>query len=107
MDALDQLRAGAREAMRQMMERFGQGEGEGMSDEAFNGEREDDRRDPLGRNPEGDGTSLSDAFQRIPGIGEGQVLRSQEILDELIRRLGERSRPAAERDYLERLLRRF
>jgi uncharacterized protein (TIGR02302 family) len=107
MEALDQLRAGAREAMRQMMERFGQGEGEGMSDEAFNGEREEDRRDPLGRNPEGDGTSLSDAFQRIPGIGEGQVLRSQEILDELIRRLGERSRPAAERDYLERLLRRF
>ncbi|MBI1246006.1 MAG: DUF4175 family protein [Alphaproteobacteria bacterium] len=29
------------------------------------------------------------------------------MLDELIRRLGERTRPAAERDYLERLLRRF
>jgi hypothetical protein len=107
MDALDQLRAGAREALRQMMERFGQGEGEGMGDEAF-GEREQaDQRDPLGRNPEGDGTSLSDNFQRIPGVGEGQLLRSQEILDELIRRLGERTRPTAERDYLERLLRRF
>ncbi len=107
MDALDQLRNGAREAMRQMMQRFGQAQGEGMGDEAFNGEQQPDQRDPLGRNPEGDGTSLSDAFQRIPGIGEGQLLRSQEILDELIRRLGERSRPATERDYLERLLKRF
>jgi uncharacterized protein (TIGR02302 family) len=107
MDALDQLRNGAREAMRQMMQRFGQAQGEGMGDEAFNGEQQADQRDPLGRNPEGDGTSLSDAFQRIPGIGEGQILRSQEILDELIRRLGERGRPTVERDYLERLLRRF
>jgi hypothetical protein len=54
-----------------------------------------------------DGTSLSDSFQRIPGIGEGAMARSQEILDELIRRLGERTRPTVERDYLERLLRRF
>jgi hypothetical protein len=43
----------------------------------------------------------------VPQVGEGQLLRSQEILDELIRRLGERSRPTVERDYLERLLRRF
>ncbi|MBL8806448.1 MAG: TIGR02302 family protein, partial [Rhodospirillales bacterium] len=89
MDALDQLRQGAREAMREMMQRFGraEGEGQGSPDDAF-GDQQADQRDPLGRNPEGDGTSLSDSFQRIPGIGEGQVQRSQEILDELIRRLG-------------------
>jgi hypothetical protein len=106
MEALDQLRQGAREAMRQMMERFGQAQGEGAPDDAF-GDQQADQRDPLGRNPEGDGTSLSDSFQRIPNIGEGQLMRSQEILDELIRRLGERQRPATERDYLERLLKRF
>ncbi|MBI1246001.1 MAG: TIGR02302 family protein [Alphaproteobacteria bacterium] len=108
MDALDQLKQGARDAMREMMQRFGraEGEGEGAPDDAF-GDQQADQRDPLGRNTEGNGTSMSESYQRIPGVGEGQVQRSQEILDELIRRLGERTRPAAERDYLERLLRRF
>ena len=56
---------------------------------------------------DGNNGTMTDAFQRIPGLGEGQIMRSQEILDELIRRLGERARPEGERDYLERLLRRF
>lgn len=106
MDALDQLRAGAREAMRQMMERFGQEQGEGAGDDAF-GDQTASERDPAGRDLEGNNGNLTDAFQRIPGLGEGQLQRSQEILDELIRRLGERARPDTERDYLERLLRRF
>jgi uncharacterized protein (TIGR02302 family) len=106
MDALDQMRAGARQAMREMMERFGQGEGEGAGDDAF-GDQQASERDPAGRDLEGNNGNLTDAFQRIPGLGEGQIQRSQEILDELIRRLGERTRPDAERDYLERLLRRF
>jgi uncharacterized protein (TIGR02302 family) len=110
MDALDQMRRGAGEAMRQMMERFGQGpgEGEGAGDDAF-GDRNNADLDPAGRDMEGNNGNLTDAFQRIPGIGEGQLQRSQEILDELIRRLGQRTRPGAdtERDYLERLLRRF
>jgi len=46
-------------------------------------------------------------FCRIGLDKEGAMARSQEILDELNRRLGERTRPMAERDYLERLLRRF
>lgn len=106
MDALDQMRAGAREAMRQMMERFGQEQGEGAGDDAF-GDQQASERDPAGRDLEGNNGNLTDAFQRVPGLGEGQLQRSQEILDELIRRLGERTRPDAERDYLERLLRRF
>ena len=35
------------------------------------------------------------------------VQRSREILDELLRRAGERFRPSLERDYIERLLKRF
>jgi len=110
MEALDQLRAGAREAMRQMMERFGQqqgqGQGEGQGEDAF-GDQQTSERDPAGRDLDGNNGTMTDAFQRIPGLGEGQIMRSQEILDELIRRLGERARPEGERDYLERLLRRF
>jgi hypothetical protein len=106
MEALDQMRSAARDAMRQMMERFGQAEGEGAGEDAFNQQQAEDR-DPLGRGPDGSNGTLSDSYQRVPQVGEGQLLRSQEILDELIRRLGERSRPTVERDYLERLLRRF
>jgi hypothetical protein len=106
MEALDQMRSAARDAMNQMMERFGQAEGEGAGDDAFN-QAQDENRDPLGRGPDGANGTMSDTFQRVPQVGEGQLLRSQEILDELIRRLGERNRPTVERDYLERLLRRF
>ena len=60
-----------------------------------------------------------DIFGRSPGgarglgIGEveipdqGKLRRASEILEELRRRAGERSRPEAELDYIERLLRRF
>jgi hypothetical protein len=106
MEALDQLRSGAREAMRQMMDRFGQQQGEGAGEDAF-GDQQASERDPVGRDVDGNNGTMTDAFQRIPGLGEGQLMRSQEILDELIRRLGERSRTEGERDYLERLLRRF
>ena len=37
----------------------------------------------------------------------GSLQRAQEILDELRRRAAERSRPADELDYIDRLLRRF
>ena len=60
-----------------------------------------------------------DIFGRSPGgrrgLGVGEVeipderelRRASEILEELRRRAGERSRPEAELDYIERLLRRF
>jgi len=60
-----------------------------------------------------------DIFGRSPGgarglgVGEvelpeqGELRRAGEILEELRRRAGERSRPEAELDYIERLLRRF
>jgi uncharacterized protein (TIGR02302 family) len=94
--ALDQLRQGAREMaqqmLRQMPSRYGMNEGES-------------ELDPMGRPPQRtDGPD--------PGVGvkvpdEIDVQRAREILEELRRRLGEQTRPPAELDYLERLLKRF
>ncbi|HEX4614887.1 MAG TPA: DUF4175 family protein, partial [Stellaceae bacterium] len=42
---------------------------------------------------------------RIPD--ENTLQKSRQILDELRRRAGERSRPVIELDYIERLLKRF
>jgi hypothetical protein len=108
MDALDQMRQGAREVIQQMMDQLaGQqregGEGRGETPEET-GAREPDR-DPAGRPLQNGlgGTSSSDV--NIPG--QGDLQRSREILDELLRRAGERFRPQLERDYIDRLLRRF
>jgi hypothetical protein len=38
---------------------------------------------------------------------QADVQKSREILDELRRRSGERTRPEIERDYIDRLLKRF
>lgn len=62
------------------------------------------RRDPLGRQIGESGRQGSDAPLRA---GPDVTLRAQELLEELRRRLGERSREADELDYLDRLLERF
>jgi uncharacterized protein (TIGR02302 family) len=69
---------------------------------------------------EDDGGSSGDPFGRTPGDGvrgfglgdikipdEMELRRAQGILDELRRRASEHRRPALERDYIDRLLRRF
>ena len=61
-------------------------------------------RDPLGRTGEGAGAVRTDAVN-IPS--EAEVKRAREILDELRRRAANRNRPQVEREYLDRLLRRF
>ncbi len=89
--ALDQLRQGGREAVEQMgMAGIG---GPGMAP-----------RDPLGRPMNGQGFG-DDGTTRIPDHSD--IQRSREILEELRRRSGERSRPEPERDYLRRLLKTF
>lgn len=114
MDALDQLRQGAREMMQQMMDQMAQQPGQrgqqGNGDPGANPDPGDpdlrqQARDPAGRplNNGLNGTNSNDIG--IPGDSELQ--RSREILDELLRRAGERFRPQLERDYIERLLRRF
>jgi uncharacterized protein (TIGR02302 family) len=61
-------------------------------------------RDPLGRRSSGSGP-IDGGDVRIPE--EGDLQKAREILEELRRRSGEFSRPKNERDYIDRLLRRF
>jgi len=101
-EALDQLRSAARDLAQQMAEQFGQGEG---LDDAFGDNAPDQpSRDPAGRPVNGLG-GLDGRDVTIPEASE--VQRSREILDELLRRAGERFRPNLERDYIDRLLKRF
>jgi uncharacterized protein (TIGR02302 family) len=104
MDALDQMRQGARELIQRLQEMAQGQEGEGQ------GEQGDMQANP---NPladeQLDHNGLGSPNARNPlGLDRTmQMRRSQEILEELIRRAGERFRPRLEREYLERLLRRF
>lgn len=61
--------------------------------------------DIFGRTPGEQGHGLGKGDVKIPDHGE--MRRAGEILQELRRRAGERKRPSAELDYIERLLRRF
>ena len=60
--------------------------------------------DPLGRNQPGQGL-IDTGDVEIPE--EADLQRAREILDELRRRAGELQRPRPEREYIDRLLRRF
>ena len=95
-EALNQLRAGARNMATEEQQRAGakpeqqQGEGSGT--------------DPLGR-PKA-ATSAGDGGQvKVPT--DSDLQRARAIQDELQRRAGERARPPGELDYIERLLKRF
>ena len=99
-DALDQLRQGADSVVRDMLEALGQNPGLDEGPGQFNRVG----RDPLGRPQAGLG-GIDDESVKIPD--EGDVQRAREILRELYRRSGDRSRPLIEREYIDRLLRRF
>lgn len=102
MQALDQLRSAARNLAQQMAEQNGQGEGPG--DALGDNAPEQANRDPAGRPLNGLG-GIDGRDVNIPETSE--IQRSREILDELLRRAGERFRPQIERDYIDRLLKRF
>ena len=99
--ALQQLRSGSRQAMRRLMQRYGRRLGMMRGRPGW---RRGDRRDPFGRRREGIG-GLNNSDIKIPE--ESELQRAREIMDELRRRAGERQRPKLERDYIDRLLRRF
>ena len=80
-----------------LRELAGQGGGQGN----ISGERSN--VDPLGRR---DGGFMPDGSDVVLPE-EGSFQRARDIRDELRRRVGEENRPAPERDYIERLLRRF
>jgi uncharacterized protein (TIGR02302 family) len=102
-EALDQLQQAAR-AMAEQMNRLGEGQGDPNSGDPSGRRPRRADRDPLGRERNGNG-SYDQGDVKIPDQGELQ--KSREILDELRRRSGERSRPEIERDYIDRLLKRF
>jgi uncharacterized protein (TIGR02302 family) len=104
--ALDQLRQAANQAAEQLArqmqgqmgmapgmpgQRPGQGPGQG--------------RDPFDRPGGAQGGLRDDGQTKVPS--ERDVLRARKILDELHRRAGEQSRPQMEREFIDRLLRRF
>ncbi len=102
-EALDQLRQGmegmAEQLARRMGGAFGVSRGRGRGPMGGG-------NDPFGRAPGGAfGSTIDDGNVKIPDQMERRQAR--DILQELRRRSGERNRPAGERDYIERLLKRF
>ena len=89
--ALENLREGAEALAAEMRARGREGGDQGGGD-----------RDPLGR-PTGAGAGDSDT--RVPA--QSDPVRAREIFDEIRRRAQDPNRPAAEREYLRRLLDRF
>ena len=95
-DALDALRRGGQDMMKQMQEAMGQEGQTGQGDQ-----RQTGGRDPLGR-PQRDGGPDDGTNTKVPG--EIDIQRAREILDAIRKRLGNSLSPQMEKDYLERLL---
>ncbi len=102
MDALQQGMQGMAEQLANQMARQGGPAMMGQSGQAQ--PRPGRGRDPLGRRPSGMGSQDANDV-KIPEQSELQ--RAREILDELRRRSGQYSRPQPEREYIDRLLKRF
>ena len=105
--ALDELRKGAQDAMRQLGQMFGMQFGPGMPGQFPPGDQRNlwgPDRDPLGRQTNGLGP-LDTQDVKVPT--EAERKRVRDILDELRRRAGQHDRPTLELDYIDRLLRRF
>jgi hypothetical protein len=94
--ALENLRSGMRTIARQIMRR--------MAKNAGGGPQGNQRTDPLGRLLPSN--QLGNAEKMRKG-GKNGAEEAYRIRNELKRRLGERTRPRTERQYLERLLRWF
>lgn len=114
--ALEALRDGAQD-MAQQLAQQGEEQGEGQGQQPgqglgqggprlFFGPQGDGQRgfDPLGRPQRATGPQDGERV-RIPE--ESDIQRARDILNEIQRRLGERTRPQTERDYLDRLIERF
>ncbi len=102
-EALDQLQQGAQAAFRALAQQQPGGPGQfGQMPGQFGNVNPDS--DPLGR-PLTGANGLDTGRVEIPD--QADIQRARQILDELRRRSGQSSRPAIERDYIDRLLRRF
>lgn len=98
-EAMDSLREGLRQL------REGQAQDRAERDQPGEGEQAQGLgRDPLGRD-RGDSAEGAERGGSVPGADSRA--RARDLLDEIRRRLAERERPEAERDYLDRLIDRF
>ena len=112
--ALDGLRKGAQK-LAESMQQPGDGEGDEQAnddgeDQPGQGQPQGNRqngksRDPLGRDDQRKDGQNND--KRGLNAGGAPAQRAQRVLEELRKRLGDANRPAEERDYLERLLKRY
>jgi uncharacterized protein (TIGR02302 family) len=104
-EALDQLQQGARDFAKQIQDNLARGSpGDDETDATQSGEQGKSDRDPFGRPLSASGP-YDQGNVAIPN--ESILQKSRQILDELRRRAGDRSRPTIELDYIDRLLRRF
>ncbi len=107
-DALDALQEAARAMANRMMgDNYGDGPGGEPLD---NPGLHQAQRDPFGRlldTENGNGGIDDGGTLRMGKANESALDKAKEILDELRRRAGERSRPEIERDYIDRLLKQF
>ena len=100
-DAIEALRLGMRQ-LNEANQQVGRGQSrDGLQDGETAGP---DGQDPLGRSSAERGSPQSN--EQLLQSSE-QLRRSKEILEEIRRRSGERTRPQLELDYLDRLLDRF
>ncbi|MEM8914982.1 MAG: DUF4175 family protein, partial [Pseudomonadota bacterium] len=103
-DAIDQLQQGMNEFVEQMMQAQQNNEGVGGNQRGPLSRMQQDGRDPLGRERTNNGGVVGGDVD-LPS--QPDVQRSRQILQELRRRAGQSTRPEIERDYIDRLLRRF
>ena len=101
--ALDN-QASAMEALRQGMREMEQADSQQSKGQGRQqGRSADNQRDPLGRGVSRNGTAETNG----PLNAEDAYRRSREVMDEIRKRSGDRTRPTLELDYLKRLLDRF
>jgi uncharacterized protein (TIGR02302 family) len=96
-NALDALRRGGQDMMKQMQQAMSQDGQTGPGGQQQNG-----RRDPLGRPQNSQGTPDYINKDMLPK--DVDIQRAREILEEIRRRLGNALSPQIEKEYLERLL---
>ncbi len=100
-DAMEQMREG----MRQLGEAIAQSQGQQGDESDTQGNSRMSRQDPLGRNSNPNSGAAGTGQNLLQG--EDMYRRARDLLDELRSRSSDQSRPAEEREYLERLLDRF
>jgi hypothetical protein len=88
--------------MQEMLEQMGQ-QGEGQRQTGY-GRPGEERQDPMGRPLPGNWDDEGRGV-KVPDKADSQ--RARDILEELHRRARDLGRPSIERDYIDRLLKRF